>query len=325
MTWTRKLTKIGLFAFCIGAAQAQLDLLTPREAVQIVALIPEVAEARKQGFCPRFSAAYGDRLDRLGVQVRDECGPNAGQWINSYTVDLRTGASFQMETKETVNNPEGEALAKRLLNGAAARLLSLEEARCLALDAAKSLPGWSGPGHHVSIEPFGVIGWRFHVRLTTDAPPTTTGRYLTVDPSTARVHDDEAGMEVVSPSLTSLASKMLILHLPLLLSDFDALEIARAIPEIRAEETKPCSTFQLDGPLSWEDIYVAVVSHCEGSSETSSILVGVNPETGVVTDPDGKKQFGSAGALQLAMQRLEELKRDRVATQKSLNAACHVQ
>jgi hypothetical protein len=308
---------LGLFA---GTAGAQLNLLTPREAVQVVGMIPEVAEARKLGRCPRFSVDYGDIVDKLGVHVRNGCGQYAGTWINSYEVDLRTGAALGQN--KPIKNPEGEALAKILLKEAGSRVLSLNECRCLALEAARSLPGWGGPGRDVTVEQAGAFGSRYRARLLLQDPPMHTERFLSVDRNMAGVHDDETGMDVVSPSLASLASMMLTLHKPTLLTDADALEIARQIFEVKAQASKPCSVFSVGGPLSWEDIFVGVQSHCEGAPGTSSIVVGVNPKTGFVTDPDNQKHFESPAAERVAHERLEELRHEKSSIREKLNAAC---
>jgi hypothetical protein len=329
MTRTREFVKAGLLSLCIGTAQAQLDLLTPREAVQIVALMPEVADARKQGSCPRFSTAYGDTLDVLGVQVRCGCGPYAGQWIDTYDINLRTGVvsgAAGPQGKKPLESPEGEALARRLLKEAAARLLSPGEARCLALEAAKSLPGWGGPGHQVSVQPLGALGVRFRALLhMEDHPPVSTDWFLTVDPSTASVHDDKTGMDIVSPGLAALASRMLILRLPSLLSDFDALEIAREVPKVKAHAAEPCSVVYVGGPLSWDKIFVTVQTHCEGSAEVRNLSVEIDASTGAVIEPDTGKQIESSGAARVVRERLEALRRERTVTRESLEATCGVQ
>ena len=152
-----------------------------------------------------------------------------------------------------------------------------------------------------------------------------TERFLSIDRSTARVHDDETGMDVVSPSLASLELKMLTLHLPSLLTEADAMEIAQQIPEVRAQALKPCSVFSVGGPLSWEDIYVTVQSHCEGANDTSSILVAVNPKTGSVTDPNNQKHLESSAAARIARERLDELQREKGTIREELNAACRPQ
>lgn len=325
MRWTRMLVGASLLALCVGTAGAQLNLLTPREVVRVVGMIPEVAESRKQGFCPTFSLTYGYVLTRASVQVRHGCGPYAGQLINNYEVDLQTGAIVQLETKQSIKAPEAAALAKVLLKQAEARVLSPDEARCLALEAAKSLPGWGGAGHDVSVEPFGAFSVWFHARLRTQDPPMVTSRSLTVDRSTAIVHDDQTGMNIMSPGLASLASKMLALHLPSLLSEADAVKIAEQIPEVRAQAQKPCSVFSVGGPLSWEEILVGVQSHCEGAPEASTVLVAVNPETGNVTDPKNQKHFGSPAAARTARERLDALDREKMAIRNDLSVACHPQ
>ena len=324
MKWTTKFKGASLLGLFMGTAGAQLSLLTPREAVQVVGLIPEVAGARKQGFCPTFSASYGDTVDKLGVQVRYGCGPQSGQWINNYEIDLGTGAVFGQGGKQ-MNNPDVDALAKTLLEQARARVLSSGEARCLALEAAKSLPGWGGPGREVSVEPFGAFGLRFHARLRAQDPPMVAERFLTIDRSTARVHDDETGVEVVTASLATLASKMLILHLPSILSEADALEIARQIPEVRAQALKPCSVFSVGGPLSWENILVGVQSHCEGAPDESHLVVAIDPRTGAVTNPGNQKHLGSPAAARIAQERLEGLDHEKVIIREDLAAACRAQ
>jgi hypothetical protein len=289
-------------------------------------MIPAVAEARKQGFCPRFSAGYGDTVDKLGVQVRYGCGPYAGQWISSYGIDLRTGAVFELESKDPIKSPEGDALAASLLKHAGGRVLSSNECRCLALEAAKSLPGWGGPGHDVSVEETGAFGSRYVARLRAQDPQMNTERFLSIDRSAARVHDDKTGVDVVSPSLASLEAMMLSLHLPLLLSDADAVQIVREIPEVRGEASKPCPVFSVGGPLSWEDILIGVRSHCEGAPDTgSSIVVGVNPETGAVTDQENQKHLESPAAMHVATERLEDRRNEKITIREKLNAACRPQ
>jgi len=306
-------------------ATAQVNLLTPREAVQIVGMIPEVAQARKQGFCPQFAAGYGDRVDKLGVQVRYGCGPYAGQWVNSYEIDLRTGSTFQLETKEPVKSPEGETLARTLVKQASMRVLSSGEVTCLARMAAKSLTGWDGPGREISVERSDPVGFRFIARLRVQDPQMVTERLLTVDRRTAHVHDDKTGTEVISADLASLASKMLSLHYPSLLSENDALEVAKQIPEVKMQALKPCSVFSVGGPLSWQDIYVSVQSHCEGTPESSVVLVAVSPETGRVTDPNGYRDPWSSSAAETARERLNALDRARKSIRDSVDTACRFQ
>lgn len=314
--------RASLLALLVETAGAQMNLLTPREAVQIVGMIPAVAEAQRLGFCPRFSAAYGDALDKLGVQVRYGCGSYAGQLINNYEIDLKTGAAVELESRRSSRNPEGDQLARVLLKGAAARVLSPEEGRCLALVAAKSLPDWGGPGRSVSVEQSGPFGSRFRAHLRAQDPPMVAERFLTVDRTTAHVHDDETGAEVVSAGLAALTSKMLALRLPSLLSEADALEIARQVPEVRAQALKPCSVFSVGGPLSWEDIYIGLQSRCEGEPTVSNILVAVNPRTGAVTDPDNRKQLESSVAARMARERLEQLAREKISIREDLKEAC---
>jgi hypothetical protein len=317
--------RVGLLTLFATASAAQLNLLSPREAIRIIRMIPEVAEAQKAGSCPRFEAGYGDSVDRLGVQVRNGCGPYAGQLVNRYEIDLSTGAVFQQETSAPIRNPEGEMLATSMLKDARARLLSGQEARCLALEAAKSLPGWSGQGSDVSVERFGAFSSRFRARLRMQDPSMITERFLTVDRSTGHVRDEETGMEVLAPSLTTLVSKMLSLHLPSLLSEMDALDIARQIPEVKAQASKPCSVFHVGGSLSWEVIYIAVQSHCEGALDSTELLVAVNPQTGDVADPNGRGLSRSAAAVRAAHERLDALESERVAIRKFLTAACRPQ
>jgi hypothetical protein len=314
---------MSMLVLLAASAGAQLDILTPRDAVQIVARVPDVADARQRGLCPRFDAVYGYATD-VGVQVRSGCGPTAGQLIDNYVVDLRSGVVTELNSKVPVRNPEGDALAGAMLKTAAASILSPEEARCLALEAARSLPGWGGSGRSVSVDQSGPFALRFHARLRAQDPLLTEERDLAVDRATAHVRDDYTGMEVVSPGLAALASKMLALRLPPLLSDQDALYIARQTPEIQAQALKPCSVFSVGEPPSWEGIYVGVQSHCEGSQDESHTVVVIDPKTGAVTGPDGRSQLVSGAAQRAARERLEELERDRRSTRESLDSACQL-
>jgi hypothetical protein len=308
----------------VGTAAGQVDLLTPREAVQVVGEIGEVAQARKQGYCPQFSASYGDTLDKLGVQVRYGCGSFAGQLINNYRIDLRNGLVSEMETGAPIHNSDADTLSRTLLTKARARRLSVQEGRCLVLEAAKDLAGWSGPEHEVSVEPSGPFGLRYRARLVAQNPSVVAERFFTIDRAAARVHDDETGMDVVSPNVAVLASMMLTLHQPSLLSGWDALEIAQQIPEVKSQAARPCSVFHIGGPLSWEAIYIAVQSHCEGQATQSSILVAVDPETGTVTDPNSMLKFVSSAADHLAQERLNALNREKEIAREKVNASCGV-
>ncbi len=314
--------RVSLIALVAASAPAQLNLLTPREAIQIARLIPEVAEAQRKGFCPRFGLSYGETLDRIGMQVRGGCGERAGQLIGRYEIDLRIGAVFEGEVAEPVKTSAIAARAKRLLERAEARILTPEESRCLALEAAKSLPGWGGqPGHEVSVEPTGPFALRFDAHLRIQNPPLRTDRVFTVDRATAHVHDDHAGAEVMAPNVVALAALMLAVHRPIQLSDDDALDIARLIPEIQAQAQKPCSVFYVGGPLSWENILVEVQSYCEGSADESHTGVAINPESGALFDYSDKPLTAPAAAL-FAQKRLQEIRQERIKMREKIKAAC---
>ncbi len=134
--------------FFATPSPGQLDILTVREAQKIVASIPDVAAARQAGKCPQLSSAYSG-ADRLDFQVRLNCGSSAGQLLNNYSVNRRTGAvRLWGDDPLPVADRAGEGLAANLIDQARARVLSNQEAACVALTAAKSLPDWEGSRCH---------------------------------------------------------------------------------------------------------------------------------------------------------------------------------
>ncbi len=299
---------------------AQLDLLTLREAEAIVEKIPEIATARLKGQCPQLSATYSGAVE-LSIQARVGCGPTGGMLINNYTVDRRTGTVATWgDNPKPVLNPDGELLARQLVQQARARILSLDESRCLALRAAKSLPGWSDNGSVVSVRPFGRNG-RIEVQFTAEQRSTAhaeeTGRLLTINRSTVQVRDDETGMNLMSAGVGELIAKLMVLRTPPWLTDEDAVLIALQVPAVAARVPDKCRLYA-GGAFNSDEVEAGAT--CDGRPVGGAITI--NLRTGEVRDAESQKTMASPKSEQLTHQILDDESKRRSELLKEVEAVC---
>jgi len=88
-----------LLLVAVGLATArgsfgQADLLTWREAIELVSLVPDVLAARDRGECPAISVQPVASEQAFTVEARGVCpapGFNGSMLINSYVVNRTTG------------------------------------------------------------------------------------------------------------------------------------------------------------------------------------------------------------------------------------------
>lgn len=127
----------------------------------------------------------------------------------------------------------------------------------------------------------------------------------------------------MAADLGSLLSKLLAVREPLLLSEFDAIEIARQLPVVAAMGPKAC--FGAGGPLSLADILVDVQSRCPQRSDSKDdVLIAIDPSTGAARDRD-EKPIQSLAAERVAHELLAKLTQERATVRESLNAICLAQ
>jgi hypothetical protein len=321
------LTVLFLMILWSDFVRAQLNLLTPREAISIAEKIPAVKAARKEGCCPLFSYTYSGS-EKLDFQVRCGCGPRGDMLVNNYTVNRRTGETTSWgDFPKPVLDSEGEAFAKQIVAQAQKRILSLDEARCLAMEAAKALPGWNGADATVSVKQFNKVNTLeqqayFIATLVSPSGPLELGRMLTVFLTEARVRDDETGMDLVSAGVSNLASKLIELRSPAWLSDQDVASIAIVIPRIATNLRDGCKV-NAGGLPSYSHETTAGVSCKDVPIRESSILI--NLQTGMVTDPDTGKSLNTAESEKIARQGLDEKNAHRIKLQKEVNDSCMAQ
>jgi hypothetical protein len=318
---TKSLALVLFAVLWAGCLQAQLDLLTVRESESIVERIPAVAASTRKGECPSLSVSYWG-ADQFAIQVRRQCGPTGGQLIQNYTVNRRTGAvTLWGDDPLPVADRAGEAFARQLVLRAQERTLSTGEARCLALEAAKGLPGWDEAGGSISVEQNGKAEHdraQFYDRLRSSIRRAQIGHNLSVDLATARVRDDETGLDVMSEGLGSLTAKMFALREPLLLTDEDAVSIALQVPAVVAQLRDGC-TLSAGGAFRSDQAQVGLAC---GGHYTAGTTVAVNLETGRTSDANTGKALESAESARLAQQLLERIKRRRAELRKEVDAHC---
>jgi hypothetical protein len=303
---------------------AQLDLLTVREAESIIERIPGVVEAKERGQCPQSSATYQE-MAHFSFQVRSSCGSSGGMLIGNYDLNRRTGAvTLWGDNPLPVADVAGKELAASLVRQAQGRILSTNEARCLALEAARALPGWSADDSSVTVKPFGKAergAMRFTAQHSIGARPATSGRMLTVNLATARIRDDQVGMDVMSESLGSLTSKIVELRKPLWLSDEDAVSIVSIIPTVASRLRDGCKLATGGAFRSTEAI---VGLSCEGQNADGG-SVAVNLQTGAVTDADTGKVLESSEGARITRRLIDSIQQRRSELQAEISSACRQQ
>lgn len=316
------LFSLSLALLFAGVLEAQLDLLTLREAESLVERIPEVVAAEKSGGCPSASPGYWS-AEELAFQVRFSCGPNSGMLLNDYNVDRRTGeVTLFGDDPRPVASPEGKALADRLVRQARARALSGAEAGCLAREAANGVPGWKDAKASITVKPFPVPlkvpGALYFMAGRSDTDrPIESGRMLTVDLSTARVRNDYTGQDIISEGLGRLASKIVALRAPRLLSDEDALSIALLIPSVAAR-LKPGCLLKNGGVSRSREAIIGL--ECEGRDVGQAISVDLL--TGQAKEANSGKILESSKAKEAARSLLDKFDEQQSQLRKEVDAAC---
>jgi hypothetical protein len=305
-----------------GSASAQMDMLTLREAESIVARIPEVAAAHMAGSCPALSPEYS-RADQLDFQVRLNCGPRAGALLNNYTVSRRTGAvRLWGDAPLGVADRAGEEFAGRLVNQARGRILSPKEASCVALTAAKSLTDWGTANATISVEQSGTAQdgrLDFVATLRWLDRAAEAGRLLSVSLSTARVRDNQTGLDLASESLGALISKIGAVRSPGWLTAEDAISVASQIPALASRAHGECRLWS--GGAFWPDETQVSVS-CGGRMVEDAPVIGVNIETGQTTNVRTGEAIESPEVLRVARELLALRERRKATLHEEIETLC---
>jgi hypothetical protein len=141
---------------------------------------------------------------------------------------------------------------------------------------------------------------------------------LRVDLGAARVRDDETGQEVFSEGLGSLASLIVGIRAPLLLSDEDVLSITLRVPGIAARLGDGCKLTTGGAFLSNE----ALVGVLCGGRNVEGTAMAVDLQTGQIKQVDTGEILKSSDATRLARQLLDKLAQQQSELRRRLAALC---
>lgn len=321
-----------LLLVAVGLATArgsfgQADLLTWREAIELVSLVPDVLAARDRGECPAISVQPVASEQAFTVEARGVCpapGFNGSMLINSYVVnrttgDVRIGLGSVLE--EPVNNPEMKSRARALTANARSRLLSASDAQCVALKAARDALPADSDGVVASTKLLGEFekgklwfGVERRFRGTVVFP-----RDLTVDLRRFTVREDAASFDLSGPGLAALLVRMKEIREPLALSTEDAIRVAGAAITPATRPDGGCYEFTatVDEAFSWEQ-YVDIHNKCQSMDS----LVAVNILTGRLSDPKTGQKIDSPEAQAVAKRLFARLSETRSSARSAIGSVC---
>ncbi|HEX4810846.1 MAG TPA: hypothetical protein VH325_18050 [Bryobacteraceae bacterium] len=312
------------------SVRAQIDLLTYREAEKVIEALPDISADRREGYCPMLSnrgyGGYGgDSPHQLSFTVRNGCGPTAGQLVENYVIDRRTGTvTLWGDNPEVVGDAESRARAERLIRQARSRALSANEAKCLALEAAKSLPGWTSPGHLTIDAESNSEQNRlsFGVAFRSSIRPIDFGLDLDVDLGSGRVRDDQTGQDLWSAGVGRLTSEIFALREPDVLTNEEALTLVLAlkIPAFEMEINRGCRLRAPVLPFRSDEAEVGLA--CDDRSDENANPVIVNVETGRTIDEATGQVLGSEDSHRVAEGLFEAKRRARFEIRNKIEAAC---
>jgi len=298
-----------------------LNLLTDQEVVSIIDKVPNVATALKGG-CPLFSSMKGWDSDTVSVQVRRSCGPYSGALIGNYEVNKRNGSTTTgFDSLLPVLDSAGEAFAKQLVAQAQKRVLSLDEARCLAREAAKTLPELNDNSVKISVKLSDKTASlentaAFIITDTSARPSANSGRMFKVHLDDAKIYVDGNDINITSPDIDSLVSKLFELRIPMWLTKKEIEKIILAVPEIADLVTNECIPYANNESSS---------RSAAGISCRSSITIAdvyVNPQTGEITDSETAKPLDTPESRQIARQLFDQKSLRKNQLRKEIEAIC---
>ncbi len=313
-------------SLCLAAnAVAQLNVLTTREAEQLLDLVPAVAESKARGGCPSYSITDETAID-FSIQVREACPPAgvASNLLANYVINRKTGAVAEGLDTESLGpriaTPEINLLTSDLVRRARARVLNAKEAECLLLEAARSGVSES-TGSFSATKLNETRGeWRFSVEHRIPNTPGVAVKFFTVRSDTAGVRDDSTGEPVISSGLALLTSRLLSSQESSGLSVDDTLAIALQVPTLSSSVANGCSELVSSGDGTSDEMYIGLRTWCPGAPKTISVVAAVNAINGHVADPKTHKSLDSPESEKIARQILEH-QHERIEQDKTAVAA----
>jgi hypothetical protein len=309
---------------------AQVTLLTPREASELIELVPEVAAANKRGECVMLSP-FGPAFDAgvYTVEARGSCwheGDPSSLLVNNYTVDRRTGTITVYGSKSVVTSPAIRAKARGMLDLARNRLLSVTECRCLAREAAKSDFNLAVGKLSLALTDLTASddAWRDFLAVGRNtADRISLAQQYSVSRETGSVWSMQR--EVLSAELSALRSRMLARRDTPALSLADVLAVALRIPSISAKMSTSCSEVEVDGTNSSADeTFIAIRNSCAGGGGDPVNIAAVNVLTGAVSNPSTHAPLSPPEGDRVAHEILLRIANSRLSAQALIDAQCHI-
>ena len=327
MTCKRYLYSAAASLLLVQAAHAQLDLLTVREAEQIVEAIPEVAAANRMGACPMLVVQNWGSAE-YWVSVRRGCGLHAGQMVSVYTIDRWSGQARVGDTGPLASStPEFQFVVDDTVRSARKRKLTIGEASCLARTAMSSALDAERFSLKIVLEPAIDDGDRI-VRYTplayVDEHTSILSDEITVDLRSGRVVDATWGTELDGPSLAALRAAILQSRHSDGLSEMDALLLARTVKSVRSAMENPCvKTSAVDSWRSQEIVIgFTLHSHCEGQAVDIGTPILVNRNTGEVSDGATGRLLSATDTRILFEQMKTRMAEQAAARRKEISERC---
>jgi hypothetical protein len=322
-------TLVGYLCLTAANSLAQMNVLTIREAEQILDLVPAVADSIAQGRCPSYDV-FDESPIWLSIQVRETC-PRPGfvsNLLGSYVINRRTGAvasglDADDRTGPWISTPKLTTLTNDLLRRARARVLNAKEAECLALEAARSEMGASEPTGTYSASKLaeGRGEFRFRVEQHLANKPAVAVKLFTIRSDAVSVRDDDIGEAVISPGLALLSSTILSAQDSSHLSVDDALTIALQVPSLGRSVANGCSELVSDGNGASIEMYIVLRTQCPGT-DTIRTVAAVNAQSGRVTDPKTHKSLDSPESEKIAREILKRRQEKLDQDKSAVAAAC---
>jgi hypothetical protein len=317
---------------CAGSASrltAQLNLLTAREAKELVELVPDVAAAKARGECPGLDLdALENPAENFSFEARGACwGPGApmSMLIGNYTVDRKTGMVTNLGSQTVISTPAMRERAKVFVDLAGSRLLSESECRCLAVKSAKA--GFSGSAQAFSfsvsdLTSISATRLSFVVSAIDEKAQESINTRFSVSRETGSVMDDDTATEVLSPDVAALRAKMLSQRTAPALSLLDALNVALRVPAIRAKLSPACAQAEVSGNDTANGVLIVINRQCPGAFGQAEWVASVNVLTGVISDPRTGARIPSPEADQIAQEIFSRMRNARSEDRRIIDREC---
>ncbi len=306
------------------SAQA-VDVLTPREAEEVLETLPAFREAQGRGECPGLELLGPPTPRTVALQIRGFClqsTPNGSGLIGNFEVDRTNGQVDTWATHERLPmTTETRALARSAVADARSRRLSASDAECVARQAAR---GSGGGARLTSLVPEGQrrdgqLAYLASYALPEEGISGTMS--ILVDRGSLQV-SGPLGRPLESAETSALLSAIRTSSEPVLISDTDAITLALKIPSVLARVRGMCGP-RLNAEFGTANTrLIAAEETCDPYPRTLRIIAVVNILNGTVEDPQGLRPSDAAQSLGAAHDLLERARAARAAAGAEVARIC---